>query len=222
MPIPSGPFGPETGTPLAPKFAEITFLGHTVEANTNNKACNQVTHWRTLSSLAGGTQAQLGINVVASFSAAVAAAAADSYTLDIVRTKFIDNPLTVPDDNPCNIQGTVNTDRAASFTAAVIRKVSYVPSRNYRGSLHYGAIPETFTTTDDLNATGLAALNAIRAVWVNLLGTGLSDGTNLWYPIVLSTTLSNRIANPSIFYGAWLQTFTLNTRLGTMRRRKEK
>ncbi len=43
-----------------------------------------------------------------------------------------------------------------------------------------------------------------------------------WRLCVLSPTMSNLIANPSVFSGALATTATLNVVLGTMRRRKEK
>lgn len=222
MALVPGPFNNVSGTPVTPQFAQVSWIGHTVEGNTTIKACNQVTYWRTATPAAGGNMGGLASTLQTQFGALVQACAADSYTLDIIRAKFIDNPLTIPVDNPVNLQGAVTTDRAASFTAAVIRKNTTVPSRNFRGSIHYGALPETFTTTDRLNATGQTAFNALLAAWNAAVVNGVNDSVQLWFPIVLSPTLSNMFANPGIYSGAAVTTHTLNLRLGTMKRRKEK
>jgi len=218
----NGYFGPVTGTPAAPQFAKVAFLGHTVESGGESKAMNVITHWRTPVPLPGSAEYLLGAAIQTAFSAAWVACFTNDYTLDNIGVKFLDNPLNPEVLTADGTTGTITTDRGPSFQAIVLRKLTGVPSRNYRGSMHHGAVPESFTTKDDVNATGQTAYNALKAVWNGILTTGISDGFSTWYPIVLSSTLSSLLSNPAIFWGAWQNDTSLNLKVGTMKRRKEK
>lgn len=221
MPLPTGPFYNVVGTPAAPQFARIVQYGHTLEANGTSKPLVSIYDLRATLTVPGGSETTLQ----SSFSTAVQTAYLNcttvDYNLDTVLTRFMDDPTNAGTVTPVNSPGGVTDDRGPSFQAAVMRKITGVSGRNFRGSTHHGAIPETFTTKDNLNATGITAFDALKAAMVTLL-SGISDGANIFYPIVLSPTLSVLTANPRIFTGSSVQDYAYNLKLGTMKRRKEK
>jgi len=144
------------------------------------------------------------------------------YTLLNLVLQYIDDPLSVKTTVNRNNAGTAGGDRGPSYQAGVIRKQTTIPGRSYRGSIHFGAVPESFTTKDQLNAgTGQPAYNTMLADFTTSLA-GISDGVDLFYPYVLSTIQSTLTSVPAVITGAWVTSFDLNTRLGTMKRRKER
>lgn len=221
MPAPTANFSGIVGTPATPQFMQLTLNGSTLESNGLTKKCVNILDFRCIAPIAGGNEATFAANVNGIIIAALAPCATADYTLNTYLSRFMDNPVNAGTLVVSGVVGTGAGDRGPSFQAAVIRKLSGLSGRNYRGSNHFGAIPEGFTTKDDLNVTGAAAFAALQAALSTLLG-GVTDGVNTFYPIILSPTLSTLTANPRIFGGSWVQSFSVNARLGTMKRRKER
>lgn len=221
MPLPAGPFSGVVGTPAAPQFLRIVMYGTTLESNGLTKPLNYIFDFRAILTAPGGSENTFAANFQAIVEANILAAAASDYTLNSYLSRFMDDPTNAGSILSVGSPGGIGTDRGPSFQAAVIRKLTGLSGRNYRGSTHYGAIPESFTTKDDLNGTGAAAFAAIAADFGSVL-SGVSDGVNLFFPIVLSPTLSVLTANPRIFAGAPVINYGVNARLGTMKRRKER
>lgn len=220
--LPSGAFRNVSGNLASPIFAEIAINGHTTESNGSLKPVVNVTHWKALTPFPGGSAATLGASLQAVVEVAMQGVTTTDFAIDNYTVRMIDDPLAVPAVVLSGAAGTVTGDRAASFVAAVLRKNTGVPSRSFRGSMHFGAVPESMTTKDVLNAAGIAAYTILFTLWNGMAASGISDGVQPFFPVVISTILSNRIATPSIFTGASIQTYTLNEKLGTMKRRKEK
>lgn len=180
-------------------------------------------HFATLLSTGGGVLAAFLGNLLVSIQDQYLACCSNSYLMIGVLAKYMDDPLSPEVFTSVAANGTVTTDRQPSFAAGVLQKKTGVPSRNFRGSMHVGALPESFTTQDQLNVgTGIPAYEALRDAFRGLVSAPTTDGAGDFYPIVLSTTLSDLFASPSIFTGAWISDYTLNLKVGTMRRRKEK
>jgi len=211
----------ESGTPSTPKFVKIAFIGRTTESNTLLKPMNIITHWRVQTVLPGGSMAALLANMQAAFATVLTDCCTSDYELVQIEGQYLDAPNFIPVIDPVGFTGAIATDRKASFVAGVIRKLTGVPSRNCRGSMHVGALPEAFTTKDQLNSTGQTAYNALRTAWNGAASAGIDDGAQVWFPIVLSATRSDLFSTPCLFTYAPVTSHTLNLRIGTMKRRKE-
>lgn len=219
--MPSGRFVNVTGTPASPQFASLVLNGVCLMSNGASQPDINVLHFRTNTIFPGGALATLNANIWGAINGPWQAVKSDSYTLTNSIMQYMDDPTSAKDIITLGVTGTILTDRSAAFNAGVIRKLSGLVGRSYRGSIHVGSLPESFTTKDQLNVTGLAAYDALIAAMGTWLA-GVTDGVNLFYPIILSTLQSNLIANPSIFTGSYVTSFVRNLKVGTMKRRKEK
>lgn len=170
---------------------------------------------------AGDVAATLAENFWDIVGANYLAAVADTLTVTSVEAKFLDNPLAIPGAYAVGSPGTVTTDRQPSFDAVVLRKRTDVPKQNFRGSIHVGGVPESFTTSDSLNATGTAVWDDLRGAFLGIITTGVSAGVNAFAPVVLSRTLSRLDLTPAVFTGAPISSFTYNLKVGSMNRRKK-
>jgi len=212
----------ESGSLTNPRFIRTALRGSTTEANGTTKPMINVLDWYVQVPLPGGTLATFIANLMGFIQVDYLGCMSSTYNLDDVSAKYLDNPLNIPTISVIGAPGSIATDRAASFTAGTIQKLTTVPSRNFRGAMHIGALPEAFTTTDHLNATGIAAYTSLDADLTGLVTSGVSDGAAVAYPIIISQTLSDLFASPAVFTYAPITSFFTNTRIGTMRRRKER
>lgn len=219
--MPTGRFTNTTGTPATPMFIQSVIFGTTAESNNTLKPDINVFHWKAQSPAGGGTMNTFLNNFRASVETALLNVKTADYNLVQYIGKYMDDPTSAQSILAAGVPGIITSDRGASFNAGVIRKKSGFTGRNWRGSSHYGALPESFTTKDSLNGTGLSAYTALATVWAGML-TGISDGVDTFFPIILSPSLSNLILNPSVFTGSFVSEFIVNETVGTMKRRKEK
>lgn len=211
-----------SGSLTNPKCTRLAIIGHTLESNGTSKQMVNVLDFWCPTPLPGGALATFITSYQGFTETLYLACLSIDYTIDAYVAKYLDNPLSIPAVLPVSASGGVSGDRAASFTSGVIQKNTTVPSRNFRGAMHIGALSESFTTKDILNSTGTAAYNPLASALTGLVTSGVSDGAQAWFPIILSTTLSNLFAAPAIFSYAPIVTFTTNLTIGTMKRRKEK
>jgi hypothetical protein len=118
--------------------------------------------------------------------------------------------------------GGVSTDRTTLFNAVFYQLVTGDRGRSWRGKKHFGPIPESHTTEDELNSTGIAAWNSVDGGLAALIG--LNDGlSRVWTPIVVSqakSVLGDETLR-SISYSDGLSWERSNV-VGTMKRRKER
>jgi len=217
-----GIFTNEPGSSPIPQFMRTIFKGYSTESNGSTKPDFNILDWRCPVPLGGVTAADI-VAQMTTYIAGLKAAKPTTWNLAGVEVQFLDNPT-----NPKVLvttvagAGSVITDRAASFNAVVIRKLSGMTGRNYMGSIHYGAVPESFTELDHVNATGITVYTVMLDELNAWAASGLDDGTNLWYPIIISSDNSDLASNPCVITGAYANSFTLNAKIGTMKRRKEK
>lgn len=219
--MPTGKFVNDVGTPTTPHFFRIVLEGIVTESNASAKADFNVFDFACQSPVAGGILSDLTNNIWGAISSQWPDVKHDSYTLVRLVGQYIDDTTSPKYFNAVGTAGTVSTDRSSSFNAGVIRKLTTLTGRSWRGSTHIGALPESFTTKDELNATGQTAYNALMTAMGTWL-SGISDGFNTFYPIVLSNIQSNLIAIPSVITGSWIQSYALNLVIGTMKRRKQR
>jgi len=212
----------QSGSLTVPRFIRLAIVGHTTESNASIKAMVNVLDWYIQTPLPGGSLAAFLANFQASFETAYLTCLSDTYTLDKYVAKYLDNPANIPVELAVATPGLVNTDRGPSFQAVTIQKPTTVPSRNFRGSMHIGAVPESFTTTDELNGTGTAAYNPLTGVLAGMVTAGVNDGSQTAFPIIISATRSTLLTSPAVISYAPITDFTLQTIVGTMKRRKQK
>ncbi len=221
MPVPVGNFVNVAGTPAAPKFARLTINSVTVEGNLSSKPHVNIFDFYAPTAAGGGTEATLGSNLWGGIQTAYLDMFTVNLTVQNYNIRFMDNLLNLGTVVALSLPGTSSDDNLPSFNARVIRKVTNLSSRNYRGASHFGNVPESSATKDDQSAAGLVESGALRAGFI-AWQAGVSDGVNSFVPVVISPTLSNLNVNPRIFTGAYIQDFVINDKLGTMKRRKEK
>jgi hypothetical protein len=90
--------------------------------------------------------------------------------------------------------------------------------KNYRGSKHFGPIPEADQVGDELSPTAAAAWQTV----VPKIQNPFTFTTQTYQPIILSRSLSQLKVNPPSLIGSDLYTVLLNKTIGSMRKRKEK
>jgi hypothetical protein len=145
-----------------------------------------------------------------------------SYTFDSVTIRWLDT-YTDPDEAfGVSIAGTVTTDRTTAFNAAFFRLLTGNRGRHWAGAKHFGPIPESHTTGDELNSDGLTAWNAVATSLTSALSLTAAEG-NVYDMLVVSPTLSVLGDEPvrTISYAS-VDTITLSGVVGTMRHRKER
>lgn len=224
MPVFGPTFNGVVGTPLAPLFAEVAIKAHDAQSDAINRPFVNIFHFYRLTNLTNTDEGALVAAFNTVMTSGLNGALSDQYLGDSCDVRFMDDPTRAAAVLGATANGGVAGDRYANLGAVVTRKkCAGARGRSYKGSSHWGPIPESHTTKDELNVTGLAAW----AVLINDMNTsmvgGLSvTGGDVWLPIVLSATMSNLTSNPISASGAIITEFTLNTIIGTMRRRKER
>lgn len=213
------------GTPATPQFAEFILKGHSVEADGGSKNFVNIFHLARTAGPGISSEAALETAIMAILPSPLVAALSVAYVGDYVSTRFMDDPLRAPVLGANTVTGTVAGDRLPNYAAVVIRKNTYARGRSFRGSNHYGPIAESQTTLDNLNAGAITLWNAVAAALATIAaGLTLASG-DVWKLAVFSPTLSNFISSPIAVTGSLVNLSTglvLNTRMGTMTRRKDR
>lgn len=218
----SGQFRLVSGTPATPQFIEIVTKGYTLESNGATKPDFNIWHYRCPAPLGGGSLAGFITAWQGALQLVLTQVKTTDWTLQSIVAQYFDNPSSPKVEEAVAAPGLVSEDRGPSFQAAVIRKLTGFTGRSWRGSFHFGALPETFTTKDELNVTGQAAYAALKGAIDATIVSGVSDGVDLFYPVVFSSINSTRTTNPVVMTGAWMTSTSLNAKIGTMKRRKER
>lgn len=225
MAVSSNIFFREPGTPATPQFCEMVLKGHSVESDGGSKPIVNIFHFVRET----GPGTGLEVDVINQFLMLAAGplnlAMSVNYVPDVITSRFMDDPLraAVTITNP--LVPTIAGDRLPNFNAVVIRKGTYARGRSYRGSNHYGPIAESQTNLDTLTAPAEVLWGNVKDILAAMGGTGgglvTADGST-WRLAVLSPTLSDYTVSPILVTGSWVKECVLNTRLGTMKRRKDR
>jgi len=153
--------------------------------------------------------------------AACAAALSDTYDGIAWTGRYMDDPTTVEDNGTAPTDGAIAGDRLPTFNAVTIQLIGDGRGRSFRGSKHFGPVAESDTILDNLDTVPLGRWDAIRVAIDGGLQFFDAAG-NTWQLIILSRTLSDLTANPSVFTGCHVAASKTNRIVGTMDRRKEK
>ncbi len=224
MPVTADTFLNSPGTPANPQYAEMVVKGHSVESDGGSKPILNIFHFARRSGPGTGTETELYTVIGGLVDATISLALSVAYVPDETTMRFMDDPTRAAVSNTNLWVGAVTGDRLPNFNAVVIRKNTFARGRSYRGSTHYAPIAESQTTLDNLNAGAITLWGNVVLAWNALLapaGFVTPDGST-WGMIVLSPTLSNLTSNPIAASGSFVKDFTLNNRIGTMKRRKDR
>lgn len=216
------PFINILGTPATPLFAELVLQEYVVDANGNSSNFVNVFHFQNAVPGVVTTETSLMTSIRTVLNTVLPPALSVASLGKTAKLRFMDSPLSGYIPGTTYAAGTVTGDRLPSFNSAVNRLVTGVRGRSYRGSKHWGPIAESSTTLDELNAGALTLFAAVAAGLTNGGAGFATTGGGLWKLVVLSTLLSDLVANPCVFTGAVVTSVTTNKEVGTMRRRKEK
>lgn len=134
--------------------------------------------------------------------------------------RFPDDALDAPVQFTRAIAGAVTGDAMTKTNSAFVLMRSGLRGRSYRGSKHFFPLSESDTTAaaaDVLNAAAITRFTAVTAAMV----TAWSDTNgNSWTPCVISKKLSQLTVNPTTIVDAVVNQVLLNSRIGTMVKRK--
>lgn len=124
------------------------------------------------------------------------------------------------------LSGTQDPPTLPSFVSANVRKKSSLPGRSYRGSCHIGGLVQADVDPDWIKPTPYATYAPLLQGFVtNSLISTVGANTYHMDPVIFQPTLVNRAGVPGIGTASGLYTAPvtigfLNTKMGTMKRRK--
>lgn len=205
---------------MAQQYVEIVSQGSASSIGGGPKNFFNVYQFVRLSALGSVSKA----NIEAAFQTAIItpllAVLHDSYSQIANTVRFFDDATDAPQSFTETGAGGVSGDRLPDYNAVVVQLRTGLRGKSFRGSKHFGPIPESGTTGDAIASGSVAnwttLYNAIVA------GFSDSDGNN-WVPVIKSNRPpANYTVNPCIVLAQIVSSARLNLTLGTMRRRKVK
>jgi hypothetical protein len=144
------------------------------------------------------------------------------YTLKTLGVRFIDDASRQQIPYTINAGGAITGDTMPMHVSSMILIRTPLRGKNFRGSKHFGPIPESASTTgtdDVMNAAYIVLANAFMTAWI----AGFTDvNSNVWVPTLLSRNLSQLKINPTTVSTQDISLLLLNKRFGRMRKREVK
>lgn len=209
------------GTPAAPQFCEVVWRGTDSVTGEGNRKFFQIYHFlRTNAIYAAEDPKEVAIALATLINGPLAAVLSVDYVGGSFSGRYMDDPTSGESFGSNASDGTVTGDRLPNWNCVTMQIKSDGRGRNYRGSKHFGPVAESQTLEEFLTAGAVTLWDDVRTAMVASLPISTAAG-NVWNMIVLSTTLSDLEANPSVFTGAWATGFIINNRVGSMLRRKK-
>jgi hypothetical protein len=139
------------------------------------------------------------------------------YTPSALTIRFIEDAVDFPQQFSIAGVGNVATDSAPSDDSVVLYLQTGLRGRSYRGFKHLPGLNEIDTTQDILTGAGLVRWQAVQAAVL----AGFTDaGGNVWVPSVVSRSLCQLKLNPTTVVANDVNAVSLDTVVGTMRKRK--
>lgn len=208
------------GDTANPTFAEIVMKGTLTQAGGPSVLVVNVLHFARLSGI--GTDDEndlLGAFNLFSWIGDYLAAITNQLTFDETTVRFMDD-VTRPAVSAAGIGvGAVSTDRAPSFVTVGVQKKGYARGRSYRGKMSLAGIVEADTTGNKIGgASGVTTWANIATEMLDMLS--FSGTVDTWGLVVISSTLSSLLTNPTLFTGSRASDLVMNAQLGSMLRRK--
>jgi len=196
---------------------ELVLKAQMTAAGSNSRPSFNVFTFRRLTNTNPFVKANVKAAFVTAIAVPIVAAINARWVSYAISIRSLDDALDAYADIAYVATGAIATDSHPTEAAVKMGLQTGLRSRNYLGSKHFTPLSEADTTGDVLTGTGLTNWQAVQAAI--LAGFTDSDG-NQWTPTVVSRTLSQLKTNPTTVDYADVTAVTLNTTIGTMRRRR--
>ena len=204
-------------TPVVNSIAEIIAKGTLQSAGSNSKNVFNVFHYRLGVLTAPATKAALETVFQSGVMDVVLDAANARYHQSETTVRWIDDATDAPTSFSETGVGQIATDSLPTDVCVSMLLRTGKRGRNYRGAKRFAGASEADTTGDVLTGTGLTNWQAVQTAIFATLTDGLG---NLWFPSVLSASLSTLATNPTTVVANDVTQVLLNKNIGTMRGRR--
>lgn len=204
---------------FASRWIEIVLKGQEV---TTAKEIVNVFHYLCATTPGNNTQASLATDFLANVvTAQLLPVLSINYSTISVSCRNLNDPTDPGEVIPSAAPGVVTGDNLPTFNTVTVRLTTAKRGRNYRGSKHFAVISEDDTLQDHLDAAAITAWSNVPPALIAQLTGSVGDK---WDPAIYSPTLTfgpggGGIANPTM---TKVTAATVNTIIGTMKRRKVK
>lgn len=141
-----------------------------------------------------------------------------SYVTDYLDCRWLDDPLDPYERAALSATGELTGDSLSNFAAITLRLKTGVRGRSYQGSKHYGPVAESAATLNHLTSGSVTSWTTFAAT----LLAGFTAGSDTFTPFVVSRTQSTLTPTVATVVGYPVTSISVNTLVGTMRRRKTK
>jgi hypothetical protein len=216
---------PIVSQPLDPsqrRYVEVVLHGALSLADGSQRHDLNIMHFRQTEGSADFSRSIFLTSLTGLFVPSLLAAMPDTYTLVSAGARVLD--IYTDEEQLLAIEGVgaVTSDRTTAFNAVFMRMLTGNRGRHWTGKKHFGPIPESHTTSDNLNATGGPAWDAVASGLTAAISFTDTDSIS-WSMIVLSPSLSILGDEPArtISY-AYVTSIARSNIVGTMRHRKER
>jgi len=211
------------GTPSTPLFAEWILQGNLATTGGQDKKCLNVFHFHRATGSGTPNEADLDTALWTILKPHLEAATVLRYTVPRRTLRLMDDPSRAAVELTATpLTGTLEDDGYASDSAVYMQLLTGARGRNFLGSKHFGGFSEEDTENDQLDASGITNWGAVKTDLVTFATTGVTSSSGLWNMIVLSQSLSDLEAFPSVFTYADITGVALNLTLGTMGGRRQR
>lgn len=211
----------EVGSLAEPRFAQIRLVMPTPKSDGSVYPVTNIFDFRRATNWNGDTLANLTSAFKAIMNPMLPPQLSVAATAGNIACRWLDDPLSVYGGSDSMDAGGRSGDRLPLYNTVYMNLRTDVRGRNFRGSKHFAPIAESDTTADWLNAGGLTNWSDATS-GVDSLRFMETVNSTVWELCVISTTLSDLTARPSVFVGATVTEVVLSPIIGTMKRRKEK
>jgi hypothetical protein len=209
------------GNLAAPYFIEAVVRGTMTQPVAGTVNAVSVFNFRRLTNSLLFDPGDIAGQFAAAFSPVVTPVFSDEYLFNQFEVRAMDDPTAATAIQPTDDGGTNTNDAYQTDNAVYFQLKTGYRGRSFFGSKHFSGCVETHVDAGYLNATGQTAWTTIKTLMLAWTTTGLVDTAgNAWKLCIVSRVLSNLIASPATFTGADVISILLNTRVGTMGRRR--
>lgn len=198
-------------------IVEIVVRGFMAAGGSSITPAINVWHFRRTVLSSTLTKSRINTAFQASIVAAHLAAANVRYTPSALTIRMIEDAVDFPNQFSVAGVGAIPTDSSPSDDAVVLYLQTSLRGRKYRGYKHLAGVNEADTLGDVLTGAGLGRWTAVKTA----VAAGFTDADgNVWVPSVVSPSECQLKVNPTTVLANDATAISLDTVVGTMRKRK--
>ena len=214
-------FTNQTGNVASPFFIECVVRGSMTQPVAGTVNAVSVFNFRRLTNSPIFNPTNISGVFQTAFKSVADSLFSDEFLYNQFECRQLDDPTAATAIAPDGDGGTNPDDAYQTDNAVYFQLKTGFRGRSFFGSKHFTGCVETHVDAGYLNATGQTAWTTMKTKLLLWTTTGLVDGAgNAWKLCVISRVLSNLVASPAVFTGADVLSVLLNTRVGTMGRRR--